>query len=103
MDGGYGLVRAGDVRAALPRAHQLGDVHAHAKKMHSAGNAQLARSDSIGATLTGDLAITNSRANGALISGDLALPEVRYQIIRQGAAHYVDNGRRYKRELRRLS
>jgi translocation and assembly module TamB len=53
-------------------------------------NAQLARSDNIGATLTGDLAITNSRANGALIAGDLTLPEVRYQIIRQGAAQVVE-------------
>lgn len=52
--------------------------------------AQLARSDTIGATLTGDLAITNSRANGALISGDLILPEVRYQIIRQGAAQVIE-------------
>lgn len=52
--------------------------------------AQLARSDNIGATLTGDLAITNSRAGGALISGDLTLPEVRYQIIRQGAAQVVE-------------
>ncbi|HYW16162.1 MAG TPA: translocation/assembly module TamB domain-containing protein [Allosphingosinicella sp.] len=53
-------------------------------------DAQLARSDTIGATLTGDLAITNSRANGALISGDLALPQVRYQIIRQGAAQVIE-------------
>ena len=53
-------------------------------------DAQLARSDNIGATLTGDLAITNNRANGALISGDLTLPEVRYQIIRQGAAQVVE-------------
>jgi translocation and assembly module TamB len=53
-------------------------------------DAQLARSDNIGATLTGDLAITNSRAKGALISGDLTLPEVRYQIIRQGAAQVVE-------------
>jgi translocation and assembly module TamB len=53
-------------------------------------NAQLARSDNIGATLTGDLAITNSRAGGALIAGDLTLPEVRYQIIRQGAAQVVE-------------
>ncbi|HEX8063307.1 MAG TPA: translocation/assembly module TamB domain-containing protein [Allosphingosinicella sp.] len=53
-------------------------------------DAQLARSDTIGATLTGDLAITNSRANGALIAGDLTLPEVRYQIIRQGAAQVVE-------------
>jgi translocation and assembly module TamB len=53
-------------------------------------DAQLARSDNIGATLTGDLAITNSRAKGALIAGDLTLPEMRYQIIRQGAAQVVE-------------
>ncbi|HEY0111869.1 MAG TPA: translocation/assembly module TamB domain-containing protein [Allosphingosinicella sp.] len=52
--------------------------------------AQLARSDNLGATLTGQLAIANSRQNGALISGDLTLPEVRYQIIRQGAAQVVE-------------
>ena len=49
-------------------------------------DAQLARSDDIGATVSGNVAITNSRANGALISGDLELPDVRYEIIRQGAA-----------------
>jgi translocation and assembly module TamB len=49
-------------------------------------NAQLARSDDIGATATGDVRITNSRAAGALIAGELELPEVRYQIVRQAAA-----------------
>jgi translocation and assembly module TamB len=53
-------------------------------------NAQLARSDALGATVTGNVAITNSRANGALIAGDLQLPELRYQVIRQGAAQVVD-------------
>ncbi|MDT9599706.1 translocation/assembly module TamB domain-containing protein [Sphingosinicella rhizophila] len=53
-------------------------------------NARLARSDSIGATVTGDVAITNSRAGGALISGDLQMPEVRYQVVRQGAAQVVE-------------
>jgi translocation and assembly module TamB len=53
-------------------------------------DAQLARSDAIGATLSGDLAITNSRANGALISGELNLPELRYEIIRQGAAQVIE-------------
>jgi translocation and assembly module TamB len=53
-------------------------------------DAQLARSDNIGATLSGTLAITNSRANGALIAGDLTVPNVRYQIIRQGAAQVID-------------
>jgi translocation and assembly module TamB len=53
-------------------------------------NAQLARSDALSATLTGELAINNSRAGGALISGDLQLPNVRYEIIRQGAAEIVE-------------
>lgn len=48
--------------------------------------ARLARSDAIGATASGTLRITNSREGGALIQGDLRLPEVRYQIVRQGAA-----------------
>lgn len=56
----------------------------------SLANAQLARSDAIGATVAGDVAITNSRAGGALIKGDLTLPQVRYQIIRQGAAQVVE-------------
>jgi translocation and assembly module TamB len=48
--------------------------------------AQLARSDALGATVSGSIAITNSKAGGALIKGDLTIPEARYQIIRQGAA-----------------
>jgi translocation and assembly module TamB len=53
-------------------------------------DARLARSDAIGATVSGEVAITNSRARGALVSGDLTLPEVRYQIIRQGAAQVAE-------------
>jgi translocation and assembly module TamB len=53
-------------------------------------DAQLARSDNLGASATGTLAITNSRANGALIAGDLILPTLRYEVARQGAAEIVD-------------
>lgn len=48
--------------------------------------AQLARSDTVGATVSGTLAVTNSRARGALIEGELRIPEARYQIVRRGAA-----------------
>jgi translocation and assembly module TamB len=48
--------------------------------------ARLARSDAVGATATGNIAITNGPNQPALISGDLRLPEVRYQLVRQGAA-----------------
>ena len=53
-------------------------------------DAQLARSDALEATISGNVAITNSRAAGALIAGDLQLPELRYQIVRQGAAQVID-------------
>ncbi|MDX3909768.1 MAG: translocation/assembly module TamB domain-containing protein [Sphingobium sp.] len=49
-------------------------------------HARLARSDALGTVVTGNLAVTNSPAAGALVSGDLSLPELRYQIIRQGGA-----------------
>jgi translocation and assembly module TamB len=48
--------------------------------------ARLARSDALGATATGELRLINTQSTGATISGDLRLPEVRYQIVRQGAA-----------------
>jgi len=48
-------------------------------------NAQLARSDDLSGTATGNLHIVNDRS-GALISGTLDLGEARYQIVRQAAA-----------------
>jgi translocation and assembly module TamB len=48
--------------------------------------ARLARSDALGATASGTIAFLNDRAQGARLTGDLRLPEVRYQVIRQGAA-----------------
>ncbi len=49
-------------------------------------NARLAKSDALGATVSGQVAVTNSKAAGGLIKGDLMMSEVRYAIIRQGAA-----------------
>jgi translocation and assembly module TamB len=48
-------------------------------------NAQLARSDDISGTATGNLHVVNDRS-GALISGTLDLGEARYQIVRQASA-----------------
>jgi len=48
--------------------------------------ARLARSDALGATATGEIRLVNTPGTGATISGELRLPEVRYQIVRQGAA-----------------
>jgi len=49
-------------------------------------NAQLAKSDALGATATGTIAVTNDPQNGGLIRGDLTIPQARYEIIRQGQA-----------------
>jgi translocation and assembly module TamB len=48
--------------------------------------AQLAHSDAASATVSGTVAITNSKAAGGLIKGDLHLLETRYEVVRQGAA-----------------
>jgi len=52
--------------------------------------AQLARSDALGATVSGTLAVTNSKADGALIKGDLRIPNARYEIVRQGTAEVAE-------------
>jgi translocation and assembly module TamB len=49
-------------------------------------NARLARSDSIDSTVSGTLDLSNDATNGALIKGDLRLPQLRYTVVRQGAA-----------------
>ncbi|WP_413777315.1 translocation/assembly module TamB domain-containing protein [Sphingomonas sp. S2-65] len=48
-------------------------------------NAQLARSEALGATATGRLTVTKN-AQVSKIEGNLTIPEARYEIIRQGAA-----------------
>ena len=67
-------------------------------------NARLARSDALGATATGTIRVTNSQANGGLIQGELTLPEVRYQVIRQGSAEVAElTGVRRKSDIRRAA
>lgn len=62
-------------------------------------NARLARSDDLGATATGTLHVTNG-PRGGLIEGNLTIPEMRYQIIRQGAAEVPElTGVRRKSDL----
>ncbi len=48
-------------------------------------NAALATGDSLGATATGTLTITNGK-DGGLIKGDLTIPNARYEVVYQGAA-----------------
>jgi translocation and assembly module TamB len=63
-------------------------------------NARLAKSDSLGATATGNIQLTNGR-DGGLINGDLTIPEARYEIIRQGAAEVPElTGVRRKSDIR---
>ena len=63
-------------------------------------NARLAKSDSLGATATGQIHVTKN-AQGGLIQGAITIPEARYEIIRQGAAEVPElTGVRFKRDLR---
>ena len=63
-------------------------------------NARLARSDSLGATASGTLHLTNG-PQGGLIEGDLNIPEARYAIIKQGAAEVPElTGVRRRSEIR---
>lgn len=48
-------------------------------------NAQLAKSNDLSATTTGQLQIVHDRSGGT-ISGNLTIPEARYQIVREGQA-----------------
>ena len=67
-------------------------------------NARLAKSDALGATATGTIAITNSKANGGLITGDLRIPNARYEIIRQGQAEVPElTGVRRKSDIVKAS
>ena len=52
-------------------------------------NAQLARSDDLDATATGNIAIVNGPER-ALVSGELELGEARYQFVRQAAEEVRD-------------
>ena len=62
-------------------------------------NAQLAKSDALGATATGDLRLQYGPDGGA-ITGDLRIPEARYQVILQGAAEVPElTGIRRKSDL----
>ena len=63
-------------------------------------DARLARSDSLGATATGQIRVTKN-AQGGLIQGVVSIPEARYEIIRQGAAEVPElTGVRFKRDIR---
>ncbi|MDB5738129.1 MAG: hypothetical protein JWO65_1797, partial [Sphingomonas bacterium] len=53
-------------------------------------HAQLANSDAAAATVSGNIAVTNSKAAGGLIKGDLRLSAARYEVVRQGAAEVAE-------------
>jgi len=53
-------------------------------------NAQLARSNTLGATATGSLSINGTQTRGGTIKGDIRIPEARYRIAFQGASEVVD-------------
>jgi translocation and assembly module TamB len=60
-------------------------------------NAQLARSNALSATATGQIRLTKVAGETALLQGRIVLPETRYEIIRQGAAQVPElTGVRFK-------
>ena len=63
-------------------------------------NAQLARSDALGASASGQIRVLNN-AQGGSITGQLNIPEARYQIAFQGASEVPElTGIRRKSEIR---
>jgi len=52
-------------------------------------NAQLARSNALGATVSGTLAIVNGPSGGR-VSGELRVPEARYEFVRAGTAEVAE-------------
>ena len=63
-------------------------------------NAQLAKSDALAATSSGQIHLTHGK-DGGLIQGNLTLPNARYEIIRQGAAEVPElTGVRRKSQMR---
>ncbi|VVT13578.1 Autotransporter secretion inner membrane protein TamB [Sphingomonas sp. EC-HK361] len=63
-------------------------------------NARLAKSDALGATASGDVALTYG-PDGGLIKGNLSIPNARYEIIRQGQAEVPElTGVRRKSDIR---
>ncbi len=49
-------------------------------------NARLATSDQINSTVSGTIDVVNNQTQGASVTGDLRLPNLRYVVIREGAA-----------------
>ncbi|WEK42691.1 MAG: translocation/assembly module TamB domain-containing protein [Candidatus Sphingomonas colombiensis] len=63
-------------------------------------NANLAKSDTLGATASGTVTVTNG-PDGGLIKGNLTIPNARYEIVREGAAEVPElTGVRRKRDIR---
>lgn len=53
-------------------------------------HAQLAHADSMAATVSGTVAVTNSKAAGGLIKGDIAIENARYNYVRNDSAQVID-------------
>ena len=49
-------------------------------------NARLANSDQVNSTVSGSVDVVNNQTDGATVKGDLRLPNLRYVVVRQGAA-----------------
>ena len=77
---GSGTVKGSGWLSLAANQHFPMQIHA------DLANARLANSDQVNSTVSGSIDVVNNQAEGATVKGDLRLPNLRYVVIRQGAA-----------------
>ena len=77
---GSGTVKGSGWLSLAANQHFPMQIHADLQ------NARLANSDQVNSTVSGTIDVVNNTTEGATIKGDLRLPNLRYVVIRQGAA-----------------
>ena len=77
---GSGTVKGSGWLSLAANQHFPMQIHA------DLANARLANSDQVNSTVSGAVDVINNQTDGAVIKGDLRLPNLRYVVVRQGAA-----------------
>ena len=77
---GSGTVKGSGWLSLAANQHFPMQIHA------DLANARLANSDQVNSTVSGSVDVVNNAKDGPTIKGDLRLPNLRYVVIRQGAA-----------------
>ena len=83
--------RAGDGAIAMTGSADLAQAHGFPIDLNIVlSRARVARNASLGASVSGQLKISNDRAHGALISGKLGLDQANYQLGKTGGVETVE-------------